>query len=210
MQQENITLGKEKIKKPRTKQERLSAGETFVTSEKGNSMTPLIMSGQKHVLEPIKNPETISAGDIVYCKVHGRYYTHLVKAIDTTKGFLIGNNHGHLNGWTKNVYGKVIKVLKPGEKMGKHLTVDTIREFISDLMREDCEVSSFCDSDGSTYTIIMKRYAINQVIIYPKSYGALLSFVRLENGELYNKHVQVLGEEEFKKEILCWIINEGR
>lgn len=51
MQQENITLGKEKIKKPRTKQERLSAGETFVTSEKGNSMTPLIMSGQKHVLE---------------------------------------------------------------------------------------------------------------------------------------------------------------
>lgn len=94
--------------------------------------------------------------------------------------------------------------------MGKHLTVDTIREFISDLMREDCEVSSFCDSDGSTYTIIMKRYAVNQVIIYPKSYGALLSFVRLENGELYNKHVQVLGEEEFKKEILCWIINEGR
>lgn len=37
---------KRRNKKPRTKQERLAAGETFVTSEKGNSMTPLIMSGQ--------------------------------------------------------------------------------------------------------------------------------------------------------------------
>lgn len=94
--------------------------------------------------------------------------------------------------------------------MGKHLTVDTIQEFIIDLVKEDCGVNGFCNSDGSAYTVIIKRYAINQVIIYPKSYGALLNFVRLENGELYNKHVQVFGEEEFKKEILCWIVNEGR
>ena len=40
---ENITLGKEEIKKPRTKQERLEAGETFVTSEKGNSMVLKIL-----------------------------------------------------------------------------------------------------------------------------------------------------------------------
>lgn len=116
MQLENITPGKEKIRKPRTKQERLSEGESFVTSEKGNSMTPLIMSGQKHVLDPIKDINDLSVGDIVYCKVHGRYYTHLVKAIDKMKGVLIGNNHGRLNGWTKNVYGKVVKILKPGEK----------------------------------------------------------------------------------------------
>ena len=70
---ENITLGKEEIKKPRTKQERLAAGETFVTSEKGNSMTPLIMSGQKHVLEPVPGLDSVKVGDIVYCKVHGRF-----------------------------------------------------------------------------------------------------------------------------------------
>lgn len=116
---ENITLGKEEIKKPRTKQERLAAGETFVTSEKGNSMTPLIMSGQKHVLEPVSGIDSIKVGDIVYCKVHGRFFTHLVKTIDPVKGAQIGNNHGHINGWTKNIYGKVIKVLKSDEKWEK-------------------------------------------------------------------------------------------
>lgn len=116
---ENITLGKEEIKKPRTKQERLAAGETFVTSEKGNSMTPLIMSGQKHVLEPVPGLDSVKVGDIVYCKVHGRFFTHLIKAIDPIKGAQIGNNHGHINGWTKNIYGKVIKVLKPDEKWEK-------------------------------------------------------------------------------------------
>ncbi len=116
---ENITLGKEEIKKPRTKQERLEAGETFVTSEKGNSMTPLIMSGQKHVLEPVPGLDSVKVGDIVYCKVHGRFFTHLIKAIDPIKGAQIGNNHGHINGWTKNIYGKVIKVLKPDEKWEK-------------------------------------------------------------------------------------------
>lgn len=62
-------------------------------------MTPLIKSGQEHVLSPINLSDV---GDIVFCK--GRYYTHLVKA----KGVLIGNNHGKINGWTKSVFGKVL------------------------------------------------------------------------------------------------------
>ena len=45
------------------------------------------------------------------CKVHGNHYTHLVKAKDEKRGVQIGNNHGHINGWTKNVYGKVTKIL---------------------------------------------------------------------------------------------------
>lgn len=103
----------------KNKVERLQEGETFVTSEKGNSMTPLIMSGQKHVLEPVKDLSEIEVGDIVYCKVHGFFYTHLVKSKDSKKGVLIGNNHGRINGWTKKVFGKVIKVLKPDEKWEK-------------------------------------------------------------------------------------------
>lgn len=92
------------------KVERLQAGETFETNEKGNSMVPLIHSNQKHILAPV-NPEDIQVGDIVYCKVKGNFYTHLVKAINPKKGFLIGNNRGGINGWTKAVYGKVIEVL---------------------------------------------------------------------------------------------------
>lgn len=92
------------------KLEKLQNGETFVTSEKGNSMVPLINSGQDHKLAPAK-VEDVEVGDIVYCKVSGHYYTHLVKAKDPLKGVQIGNNKGGISGWTKSVYGKVIEVL---------------------------------------------------------------------------------------------------
>jgi hypothetical protein len=92
------------------KLERLLSGETFVTCESGNSMTPLIKHRQDHRLAPC-SIEEVSIGDIVYCKVRGKFYTHLVKAIEQDKGALIGNNHGKINGWTKQVYGKVVEVL---------------------------------------------------------------------------------------------------
>lgn len=90
--------------------EKLQAGQNVIRSEKGNSMVPLIHSGQDHELEPA-TWESVEVGDIVYCKVHGRFFTHLVKAKNDEKGCQIGNNHGHINGWTKRVFGKVIKVL---------------------------------------------------------------------------------------------------
>jgi hypothetical protein len=92
------------------KQTLLEQGKTFEASEKGNSMIPLIKSGQKHILTPIKL-EQVEVGDIVFCKVKGSYYTHLVTAINNEKGAQISNNHGHVNGWTKQVFGKVTKVL---------------------------------------------------------------------------------------------------
>lgn len=92
------------------KLERLQNGETFITSEKGNSMVPLIKSGQEHKITPVKW-EDCTTGDIVYCKVKGNLYTHLVKAKNNDKGLLIGNNKGNINGWTKQVYGRVIEIL---------------------------------------------------------------------------------------------------
>ena len=92
------------------KVEKLQKGETFVTSEKGNSMVPLIKSGQDHKLAPAKW-EDVEEGDIVYCKVKGNFYTHLVKAKNSERGCLIGNNKGGINGWTKQVFGKVIEVI---------------------------------------------------------------------------------------------------
>ena len=92
------------------KQKLLEDGKTFETSEKGNSMIPLIKSGQKHILSPIKL-ENVEINDIVFCKCGKSYFTHLVKAIDPIRGCQIGNNKGNINGWTKQVYGKVIEVL---------------------------------------------------------------------------------------------------
>ncbi|HEX8660089.1 MAG TPA: hypothetical protein VF690_21275 [Hymenobacter sp.] len=92
------------------KLERLLNGETIITKEKGNSMVPLIKSGQEHRLAPA-TWENVEVDDIVYAKVSGRFFTHLVKAKNSDKGCQIGNNKGHINGWTKHVYGKVVEVL---------------------------------------------------------------------------------------------------
>jgi hypothetical protein len=93
------------------KLERLQNGESFITSEKGNSMVPLIKSGQKHKLEPAKW-EDVEVDDIVYCKVKGNFYTHLVTAKNEKRGCQISNNQGYVNGWTKQVYGKVVEIIK--------------------------------------------------------------------------------------------------
>lgn len=92
------------------KLERLKRGESFLTSEKGNSMIPLIKSGQEHILEPA-TWETVEVGDIAYAKVRGSWYTHIVTAKDDKKGCQISNNQGYVNGWTKNVFGVVIEVV---------------------------------------------------------------------------------------------------
>jgi hypothetical protein len=91
------------------KEEKLKNKETFITSEKGNSMTPIIKSGQDHKLAPVELKDC-NVDDIVFCKVKGHYYTHLVKG-KGVRGLLIGNNKGGINGWTKQVYGKVIEIL---------------------------------------------------------------------------------------------------
>jgi hypothetical protein len=90
--------------------EKLLNGEEFITKERGNSMVPLIKSGQPHRLKPI-SWEECEVDDIVFCKVRSNLYTHLVKGKDVNKGLLIGNNKGGINGWTKQVWGKVVEIL---------------------------------------------------------------------------------------------------
>lgn len=92
------------------KVEKLLSGETIISKEPGNSMLPIIRSKQPVKLAPV-TWEQVQVGDIVYCKVQGRLFTHLVRAIDPKKGCQIGNNNGYINGWTKQVYGKVVEIM---------------------------------------------------------------------------------------------------
>lgn len=92
------------------KVDKLKAGETIISKEPGNSMTPILKSRQPVRIAPCQLKE-LRIGDVVYCKVRGNYYTHKVYALNDKRGVQIGNNHGHINGWTKNVYGKVIEIL---------------------------------------------------------------------------------------------------
>ena len=86
------------------KVEKLLSGETITSKEPGNSMLPILKSRQPVVLEPTDWTK-VEVGDIVFAKAKGHLYTHLVKSTDPKRGVLIGNNHDHLNGWTKAVYG---------------------------------------------------------------------------------------------------------
>ena len=92
--------------------EKLAKGETVSFRPKGNSMKPRIESGNLVTVSPVSE---IDEGDIVFCKVHGSFYVHLVKAKKVegdTERYLIGNNKGGINGWvTKNgIFGKVTEI----------------------------------------------------------------------------------------------------
>jgi SOS-response transcriptional repressor LexA len=74
----------------------------------GQSMMPIIKSGSTLEFEKRKEYEV---GDIVFCKVRGRFIdAHKIIKKNPQRGYLIANNHGWENGWTKNVYGKVVKI----------------------------------------------------------------------------------------------------
>lgn len=83
--------------------EELQAGAEVTFRPRGKSMEPLVKDGQGVTVAPVKDRE-IKKGDIVLCKVKGRYYLHKVVAVGD-KGFQIGNNRGHINGWTRQIYG---------------------------------------------------------------------------------------------------------
>ena len=86
----------------------LQDGKAVVVKPTGNSMKGKVESGARVTLEPVEL-DKIEIGDIVLCKVKGRQYLHLVKAIDKGR-FLIGNNKGRTNGWTRAVYGIATKI----------------------------------------------------------------------------------------------------
>lgn len=71
----------------------------------GNSMLPILTN-------PCINTYVVAddydVGDIVFCKVNGCWIdAHLITKKAADGRYLISNNHGHDNGWTRRVYGKV-------------------------------------------------------------------------------------------------------
>lgn len=89
---------------------KLKDGETVSFRPRGNSMKGKIESGQLCTVKPVALEE-INVGDIVLCKVNGREYLHLVKAIQGQR-FQIGNNRGRINGWitANSIFGKCVSI----------------------------------------------------------------------------------------------------
>jgi len=88
---------------------RLQNGETVQVRPTGNSMQGIIESKQLVTVVPA-SIEDVKEGDVVLCRVAGTDYLHLVKAKDSRGRVQIGNNRGRINGWTKAVYGKCVRV----------------------------------------------------------------------------------------------------
>jgi hypothetical protein len=90
--------------------EKLRKGEAVSFRPRGHSMAGRIESGQLCTVVPVDS-STLRVGDIVLCKVRGREYLHLVKAIQGPR-FQIGNNRGRINGWVTAgaIFGKCVRV----------------------------------------------------------------------------------------------------
>lgn len=88
--------------------EGLKRGETVRFRPRGTSMAGRIESGQLVTVVPAAVGD-VKANDVVLCRVNGRDYLHLVKAVGGGQA-QIGNMRGRINGWTKHVFGKVVRV----------------------------------------------------------------------------------------------------
>ena len=76
----------------------------------GNSMMPIVKSGS---LLTFEKQDEYEVDDIVFCKVKGRYMCHKITKKGADGRFMIANNKGRENGWTRQVYGKAVKIEWP-------------------------------------------------------------------------------------------------
>ena len=81
----------------------------------GQSMKPKIESGS---LLTFKQTNDYQVGDVVLSKVRGRFIdAHQITKIDAEGRYMISNNRGHDNGWTRAIFGRVVSV--NGEPFGR-------------------------------------------------------------------------------------------
>jgi hypothetical protein len=84
----------------------LERGEEASMKCYGNSMRPILTNPSTC---RYRRETSYKVGDIVFCKVKGRYIdAHLITAVRGDK-YMISNNHHYNNGWASAIYGRVIE-----------------------------------------------------------------------------------------------------
>lgn len=94
--------------------EHLRQGETCKVVGFGQSMAPILKSGQPVICIPVTKETNLKKNDIVLCKVKGKYYLHKISSIKNGVSYQISNNHGHINGTVSRnqIYGVVAEICK--------------------------------------------------------------------------------------------------
>lgn len=91
--------------------EALKQGKTITIRAHGKSMQGKIEDGDLVTISPVTPNNVLKKCDIVICKVKGKTYLHLIKAIKGER-YLICNNKGWVNGWCgrNSVYGRAVSI----------------------------------------------------------------------------------------------------
>ena len=88
--------------------EHILMGEEVARFEFGDSMMPILESGQYCKLIPIKNEDEVKVGDAVFCNLNGYLMTHMVLMKSNSSygkpKFLISSSGLSVYGWTEKVY----------------------------------------------------------------------------------------------------------
>lgn len=73
-------------------------------------MTGRVNDGQLVTVAPLAEMRLV-INDVVLCRVNGRQYLHLVKAVQGER-YQIGNNRGGINGWVtrRQIYGVLTSI----------------------------------------------------------------------------------------------------
>lgn len=89
--------------------EYLAKGEKVARFEFGDSMSPLLCSGQFCILTPLAPNEEVNIGDIVFSVIGKTLNTHMVilkTTTDDTTWYLIGDSMMRPIGWTQHIFAK--------------------------------------------------------------------------------------------------------
>lgn len=109
--------------------ENLKEGNLARIRPKGNSMVPRIHSGDTVILEPITDLGNLRRNQIVLARVKGNILLHKISAIErrgnSVYRFQISNNHGRVNGWASEVYGRVLRVYSSSQEEEGKLVVSS-------------------------------------------------------------------------------------
>ena len=86
----------------------LEDGESPTLRVGGSSMEPVIKNGSTLTW---KKTDDYQIGDIVFCKVGKNWIdAHRITKIASDGRYMISNNKGWDNGWTRKIFGRVIAV----------------------------------------------------------------------------------------------------
>ena len=107
---------------------RLMAGDSVQYSSTGNSLWPIVCSGDCCMFEPVTAASVLKENDVVFCEVQpkGYFYAHKILKIKWNaagvaqkydRWFVIGNQAGRENGWCykEHIYGRLVEISRAAE-----------------------------------------------------------------------------------------------